>query len=140
RLTDFQAALVNSQFKRFSQILSYKQKLAGIYMKEITNHAVTLPLVPDGRNHTWQTFHIIWQGQSSRDEVINQLKEQGIGSNYGAQCMPSQTYFQNKYKLDSAQLFPNALKAFTNGLALPLYDKMSEDDVHYIASVMNTIK
>ena len=140
RLTDFQAAMVNSQFKRFDEILAYKQKLANIYLQNITNTAVILPTISETHNHTWQTFHVIWQGDLLRDDLIKILKENGIGSNYGAQCMPSQTYFQKKYKLNSEELFPNALKAFTNGLALPLYDKMSEDDAHYVASIINSIK
>ena len=43
RLTDIQAALVRSQFGRFEDILSKKQKLVDVYLTELKHHAVRLP-------------------------------------------------------------------------------------------------
>ncbi|MES2780073.1 MAG: DegT/DnrJ/EryC1/StrS family aminotransferase [Bacteroidota bacterium] len=59
RMTDFQAALVNSQFSRLPQIIASKQLLAEVYYTEIKHSKVTLPVVPQDRNHTWQTFHVL---------------------------------------------------------------------------------
>ena len=42
RLTDIQAALVRSQFGRFEDILSKKQKLVDVYLTELKHHAVRL--------------------------------------------------------------------------------------------------
>ncbi|MCH2231471.1 MAG: DegT/DnrJ/EryC1/StrS family aminotransferase [Crocinitomicaceae bacterium] len=129
RLTDIQAALVLSQFERFNSILAKKKELARIYtetLKDCKN--IVTPKLDD--NHTWQTYHVV---VDKRDDVILQLKEAGIGSNYGAQCIPNEIFYKNKYQLDSSKEFPNALKANTNGLALPLYERLSEKDIIYIA-------
>lgn len=139
RLTDFQAALVHHQLTRLSSIITYKNELASLYKKIIINPAVLLPSIPSGRNHTWQTFHIIWQGRSGRDEIIAALRKEGIGTNYGAQCIPAQKYFLKKYGIDSQNLFPNAYKAYTQGIALPMYDKLTKDEVHYIADKLNQL-
>lgn len=138
RMTDFQAALAWSQFQRLDNILQKKQQLAAIYFAEVTNHKLLLPQVPADRNHTWQTFHLLVQG-ADRDNSIRLLKERNIGANYGAQCIPAQHYYQNKYKLDSESLFPNAYKAFSNGLAIPLYERLEKDDVSYIAETINQL-
>lgn len=133
RLTDFQAALVNSQFQRIESILKHKNELAAIYFEELKGHnKIKLPVVPKDKTPTWQSFHILVDG--NRDELINKLKEQGVGTNYGAQCMPYQKYYQQKYKLDCALLFPNALKAYQQGLVLPLYERLNAEDVKLISA------
>ena len=93
-------------------------------------------MVPDGYRHTWQTFHTVVPDGVDRDGFIAQLKTRGIGSNYGAQCMPYMQVFQKKYGLDCAVLFPHALRAYKQGLALPLYDKMDVQGVTYVAETV----
>lgn len=139
RLTDFQAALVNSQLTRFDVTLKKKQALAEVYYQQITNPHVQLPGLPSDRPHTWQTFHVLLSDQLDRDVVISLLREKGIGTNYGAQCIPAQKYYQNKYNLNSKLEFPNAYIAYINGLALPIYEKLEESDIAYISSVINNL-
>ena len=69
RLTDFQAAFVNSQLERFDQILTQKQMLADVYLNELDASVMKLPVVPDGKNHTWQTFHVEIGRASCRERV-----------------------------------------------------------------------
>jgi perosamine synthetase len=139
RMTDFQAALVLSQFKRLRETLAYKQKLADIYFEEIKNKDILLPRVPTTKKHSWQTFHIVLPDGMSQYSTIDTLRQKGIGTNYGAQCMPHQHYYKQKYAFDCAALFPNGLRANLQGLALPIYEKMSFDDVRYVASVVNSL-
>jgi perosamine synthetase len=139
RLTDFQAALVHSQFKRLAQILAHKQILAATYMQSLAdNNEIILPHVPENYQHTWQSFHIIIKNVS-RDAVIAKLQTQGIGTNYGAQCIPYQEFYNHKYKLDVEQHFPNALTAYKQGLVLPLYEKLSVADVQYVANKLKQV-
>jgi dTDP-4-amino-4,6-dideoxygalactose transaminase len=140
RLTDFQAALAYSQFRRINDIIKYKNELAEIYFSSLQdNKKVTLPTVPSDRNHTWQTFHLLLNDSLHQKSVIEKLKEQNIGTNYGAQCIPSQTFYKNKYKLDAQFLFPNAYKAYTKGLAIPIYERLTKDDILYIANTINKL-
>jgi perosamine synthetase len=101
---------------------------------------VTLPLKPAGKNHSWQSFHVVLDDSLNRDAVIAQLKEKGIGTNYGAQCIPAQIFYQKKYRLDVPALFPNALRAYTQGLVLPLYEKLSTTQIEFIADIINQLK
>jgi perosamine synthetase len=139
RMTDFQAALVESQFQRLTDILTYKQTLAEVYFNEIKSASVQLPVVPLGKNHTWQTFHVVLDETINRDAAIATLKEQGIGTNYGAQCIPAQTFYANKYGYNFKELFPKAYKAFTNGLALPVYEKIGKEDIFRISQAINSL-
>ena len=72
----------------------------------------------------------------NRDELIQKMRNEGIGTNLGAQCMPYQDYYAKKYKLEVPCLFPHGLKAQQHGLVLPLYEKLSENDIHHIVRTL----
>jgi perosamine synthetase len=139
RMTDFQAALAFSQIQRIENILKLKQKLAEVYLSEIKNSKITLPVVPSDRNHTWQTFHIIVDDTLKQNEVLDFLRNNKIGANYGAQCIPAMKYYVNKYNLEYKEKFPNAYKAYSQGIAVPLYEKLNEDTVYKISQILNTL-
>jgi perosamine synthetase len=140
RLTDFQAALVDSQFKRMKANLVYKASLANVYLESLSkNKCIQTPAMPANKSHTWQSFHIILKDRSDRDSIISELKCKGIGTNYGAQCIPVQKYYLDKYQLDCEKLFPNALTAYKQGLVLPLYEKMSKQDILIVSDTVNEI-
>jgi dTDP-4-amino-4,6-dideoxygalactose transaminase len=139
RMTDFQASLVLGQIERLQSILEYKNEIADIYFSEIKNSWMTLPVIPSGFNHTWQTFHVLLDDGRNQKDVIALLKEKNIGSNYGAQCIPAQTFYRKKYKYDVNRLFPNAYRAYTQGIALPIYDKLTKEETHYIAKTINLL-
>ncbi len=139
RMTDFQAAMLNSQIKRLADILKIKTEYAAIYLSELNSKKILLPSVPENKNHTWQSFHIILDDEINRDDFIQLLKENNIGSNYGAQCIPCQQFYQNKYALDCEKLFPNSMKAYKQGIAIPLYEKLTANEIHYIISKIKTL-
>ena len=138
RMTDFQAALVLSQFKRFQEILDAKQKIAKLFLAEIKNSKLILPKVENNYYHSWQSFHIVLNG-ISQQEAIAQLKEAGIGSNYGAQCIPQMDFYQNKYPNNTSELYPNAYKAWQNGLVIPLYPQLNQLEISHIVQTLNNL-
>lgn len=139
RMTDFQAALVVSQINRLENSIHYKNKLAKIYYEEIKSEKIQLPFVPEYTTHTWQTYHVLIDKSINRDELIVKLKEKNIGVNYGAQCMPYMQSFKTKYNYNSEALFPNALLAYKQGLALPIYDLVTEEQIKYISTTLNKL-
>jgi len=139
RMTDIQAALAYSQILRLQTILKDKQRLAEIYLNEIKREGIVLPYVPEGMNHTWQTFHVLLGEDLDQAHTIQALRNENIGVNYGAQCIPAQKYYLKKYELDSAALFPNALRAYQKGIALPLYEKLTDKQISAIAQKVNKL-
>ena len=140
RLTDFQAALVIPQLNRLEEKLDRHQAIANRFNAEISNPLVQLPNVPEGYTHTWQTYHVILDGQFDREEVIQELKSQGISTNYGAQCIPAMPYYVEKYDLDCEQNFPNALVGYQQGLALPLHSRLTDEEVSYVIAAINQLR
>jgi dTDP-4-amino-4,6-dideoxygalactose transaminase len=137
RLTDIQAAMLNSQLTRFNEMLEVKSILANVYLNELNESACIVPSIPENKNHTWQTFHIVLDEAISQEKIISELKGKGIGTNYGAQCIPDQTFYKNKYGFDSKTLFPNAYRAYKSGLAIPLYYGLTDTDISIISMQIN---
>jgi len=138
RLTDFQAALVNSQLERLEPNLNYKEKLANIYFEELSQtNRIILPKVPQNKRHSWQSFHLVLDTIINRDEFIDNLRELGIGTNYGAQCIPAMIYYKNKYHYQSEEEFPNAFEAYKCGIAIPLYSRLKKEQVQFISKTIN---
>ena len=140
RMTDFQAALVRGQFARIEEIIARRGKLSRIYLENLNDFPkVSLPAVPENKRHVWQTFHIVLNDEINRDDVIEKMREKGVGTNLGAQCIPFQTYYREKYNLDCEREFPNALRAFRQGLALPLYEKLKPEQIGFVAERLKEV-
>ena len=139
RLTDFQAALAASQLPRLEAAIERRTEIAELYRRLLNSPRVRLPSVPPGARHTYQTFHILLDPAVDRPALIANLKASGIGSNYGAQCIPAQTHYRRKYGHDAAREFPRAYRAYTSGLAIPMFEKMSDDDVAQVAQTLNRL-
>lgn len=132
RMTDFQAAMILPQLERLPIIIEKRSVLADQYSSLLSRTNFLLPINPDGYIHSWQTFHILLKKDLNRDKLIEKLVKCGIGTNYGAQCIPATTYYQSKYRIDLG-LFPCAMSAYENGLAIPLYEKLNLGHIKYIS-------
>ncbi len=139
RMTDFQAALVCSQVERINKSIDHKSKIAEVYYNEINSKNMTLPFTPNYTKHTWQTFHVILNKSIKRDLLIEKLKENQIGANYGAQCIPHMIAYKQKYNYDCEKLFPNALRAYLHGLAIPIHDFVSIEEASMISKTLNKL-
>lgn len=139
RMTDFQAAFILSQFSRLERQLKRRAEISQLYMDLLEGDALVLPEERPGTKHGWQSFHVILPDGIDRSSVIKKLSEKGIGSNYGAQCIPETKFYRNKYQLNFKAEFPLASQAFNQGLVLPLYSKLEDEEVEYIANNFNHI-
>jgi perosamine synthetase len=139
RMTDFQAALVRGQLARLPEVLIRRREIAKRFLTEIKNPLFQLPIVPENRSVNWQTFHMLVDPSIDRDQLISTLKENGILSNYGAQCMPAQIYFQKKYSHDSKKHFPYGYQAWQHGLAIPAHEKLTELEISHIIKTINQL-
>jgi dTDP-4-amino-4,6-dideoxygalactose transaminase len=137
RMTDFQAALVRGQLARFDDAIARRRALANVYLEELAGENwLTLPVTPAGKTHTWQTFHPVLDEELDRDRVIAELRARGVGSNYGAQCIPAQIHYRTAYGHDAAADFPNAHRAWRSGIALPLHAKMNEGQARQVVKAL----
>lgn len=139
RMTDFQAVLLSSQLKRLNESLKRKNQIARIYQSHITNPSIKLPVASQNKIHAWQTFHILLNQSKKQKNIIEMFSAKGIGVNYGAQCIPTQKFFLEKYRHDVIKEFPNAMRAYQCGLAIPIYEMLTDEQVSFLVDEINGI-
>jgi perosamine synthetase len=120
-----------------TQLLT-KNQLAQTYSAQLDGQKYTVPIQSEGTAHAWQTYHLLVKG--NRNELIQVLKNKGIGTNYGAQCMPAMNFYVNKYKLNSEKLFPAAWASYNQGLALPLFSTLTTEQQQTVIQHLNNEK
>jgi len=139
RMTDFQAALVYNQIDRVKKSIEHKSEIAEVYFNEIISKNLILPYTPSYTKHTWQTFHLLVDENLNRTKLISHLKYNNIGANYGAQCIPHMSAYKKKYNYDCAKLYPNALRSYLFGLAIPIHDFVTKEQAHIISKELNKL-
>lgn len=137
RLTDIQASLLIGQLRRLKSVLQIKRKIASNYLSKINNSLVTLPSVPINYEHSWQTFHILLPSEECRNSLSKHLLQDRIKTNYGAQCIPAMTYYLKKYNCNPSKNYPNAYRAFSCGLAIPIYPQLTGQQIKSIINSIN---
>jgi len=140
RMTNFQGAMGIVQFDKFNKIYNKRITLAKLYnslLKDI--EWLKTPSEPENGTHSWQTFHVLLEDEIDRDDLICFLKNKGIETNYGANALHIEPYYKNKYGFKEND-FPNALRAYKKGLALPLHSFLSDEDINYIVNMIKEYK
>ncbi len=137
RLTNFQAALGRQQLPQLDDWIQVRRQLAKEYLQELTplSQSGYLFLPKWQEEHSWQTFMILLNVSANRrTEVIEQLKLKGIESNLGAQSLSTIGIYGQPL-----QDCPIGGTLYRQGLALPLYERMTTDDVKRVAASLASI-
>jgi len=139
RMTDMQAALAIGQVERLEEIIAKRAAVAGSYNKELKPRFFRKPIPPVHGRATWQSYHIVLEDGIDQSRFLLYLAGKGIGANYGAQCIPVQTYYRRKYGYDKSD-FSEAFRAFSQGIVLPIFDSMSDDQISYVVENINSCR
>jgi dTDP-4-amino-4,6-dideoxygalactose transaminase len=139
RMTDFQAALVVGQIERLEAIIAKRNAIVDCYDKDLEPCFFQKPKPPTNGRTTWQSYHIVLNNDVDQSHFLHFLTEKGIGANYGAQYIPVQTYYRKKYGFASVD-FPEAYRAFSQGVVLPIFDSMAKDQVSYVIETVNNYR
>ena len=136
RMTDFQAVLGIFQLEDFDKQVEVRKNIATEYDKLLNEVKwIITPKIFNNRKMTYQTYHILVDNNIDRDSLIKHLNTNNIQANYGAQAVNVQKYYTEKYNISDEDL-PNAYNAYTQGIALPIGDFLSIDDVHFICKIL----
>jgi len=137
-MTDIAAAMGIHQLKKLPRFLDRRQYLAKRYFDSLVDLPLTLPVDDmDGGSHSWHLFVIRVQDNSpvNRDELIQILSDQGIGSSVHYVPLHRQPYWRDKYQL-TIDMFPVTDKAYQAMLSIPLYTAMSDEQQDRIIQVL----
>ena len=132
-MTDVIAAIGLVQMKRFPALLARRKQLIERYNETLKDKNVSLlSHYTDDYTSSGHLYLVRLTGRDSNDrnQVINQMAERGIATNVHYKPLPMMTAYR-KLGFDIKN-FPNAYHFFENEITLPLYTKLTDEQVDYI--------
>ena len=136
RLDELQAAFLSVKLPHLDRMNAERRRIAGRYLAEINNPKVVLPYVAEDMEPVW---HIFGVRCSERDALESFLKEKGIGTN---KHYPIPMHLQECYKdlgISKGKL-PVAEEISATELSLPMYYGMTEEEISYVISAVNSFE
>lgn len=140
-MTDIQAALGLVQLKKLSKLQSIREEYAKLYNDAFSDiDGFTTPYSDTVNTHAWHLY-VLRMNQDKftidRGEFIEKLKEQGIGTSVHFIPVPMHPYYRDLgYKIED---YPNAMNAYNGAISLPLYPKMTVEEINYVISKVKEI-
>ena len=130
-LTDIAAALGLQQLPRAEAFRARREAIADAYDAAFADLPVLLPPRPAGGDtHAWHLYVLrLAEGAPlTRDALIEHLYAAGIGCSVHYIPLHLHPYWRDRYGLRPEQ-FPHSQRAYERMLSLPLFSRMSDDDV-----------
>jgi UDP-4-amino-4,6-dideoxy-N-acetyl-beta-L-altrosamine transaminase len=133
RITDFQCALGSSQLKKLDKWVERRREIAGVYDEALQK--LDEVVTPFQRQGSYSAYHLyvvrVSTGAETRRRVFDRLREEGIGVQVHYVPVHQHPYYQQNFGYRPGD-FPVAEAYYEECLSLPVYPKMSADDVQYV--------
>lgn len=127
--TDINAAVGLVQLKKQNMLKEKRAYIASVYNEAFkTLKNVQLPFVKDDRETSWHLYVI---KIDNRDEVIERLKEAGVGCSVHFIPIHNHPYYKEKYNYNYED-YPVANRVHEKSLSLPIYPDMSEEEIAFV--------
>ncbi|MBS2099064.1 DegT/DnrJ/EryC1/StrS family aminotransferase [Carboxylicivirga linearis] len=134
-MPDLNAAIGLAQLEKAEEFRESRLQAVKYYYNHLSDvEGLDLPIskVPF-EDHSWHLFPVVLNESSSigRNELIEALAADGIGTSVHYKPLHHMTYYKEKYQLD-AEDYPVAEKIWKGTITLPLFPDMTKEDVSYV--------
>ena len=134
--TDINASLGLVQLAKQDMLREKRNQIAMKYNEAFKdNKNIVIPFVKEDRVTSWHLYVI---KIANRDEVIEKLKENGVGCSVHFIPIHKHPYYKDKYGYKNED-YPIANEVFDKSLSLPIYPDMSDEEVEYVIQKMKEI-
>lgn len=134
-LSDVHAAIGLAQLKKADEFMRRRAAIARSYSEAFRNEpALQVPYVEQGIEHAWHLYVLRLKPDAmriGRDQFVETLRQRGVGTS--VHCIPLHTmhFYQREYGYRNGD-FPVAEDIFSRCLSLPIYARMSNEDLAYV--------
>jgi len=142
RITDFQCALGISQLKKLDGFIKRRRLLFKTYERLFKNNQFfELPLEKDDVKPAWHLYSVKLKGPyiKKRKELVNTLREKGIGIQVHYIPVHMQPYYKKHFKYKIGD-FPMAEDYYKMTVTLPLYPGMRDRDIQHVVQSIRDFK
>ena len=139
-MTDIMASLGLAQFRRYPQLLQRRKEIIEKYNEGLKDLDIEV-LEHYGEHHT-SSGHLYLTRLNGRNrqecnEVIAKMAEVEIATNVHYKPLPMMTAYKN-LGFDIKD-FPNAYHMFENEITLPLYTRLTDEQIEFVISTFRKI-
>ena len=136
RITDFQAALGISQLKKLDGFIRRRAEIVKLYNEAFDAvPEIETPVVLPYVKPAWHIYTVLLN-MINRDEFFSKMREKGIGVNVHYIPIYRFSYYQEQFD-NNPEDFPVAEDVFNTIVTLPLFSKMTDDDVLTVIELVN---
>ncbi|TKJ17329.1 hypothetical protein CEE44_02225 [Candidatus Woesearchaeota archaeon B3_Woes] len=141
-MQDINAAIAIHQLEKIDKFNSIRKKYAKLYFKAFKNYdLIELPPDKKERKNAWHLFPILLKLDKlkiSRNDFINALDKENIGSGIHFLSIHEQPYYKKKYKLKK-NILKRAEYVSSRTASLPLQTSMNKKDVLDVVKAVKRI-
>lgn len=134
-MTDIAAAIGLAQMQRYQKMLEKRKNIIKKYDEAfLPMGLLSLKHYTDEYSSSGHLYIIRIPDieEKTRNEIIEEMAKRGIATNVHYKPLPMHTaYKELGFKISD---YPNAFNRYKNSITLPLYTKLTDDDVDYIIS------
>jgi len=135
-MSNIQAAMMIHQLDRLADYLKKKVEIVQIYNENFCGNKKikTVSNLPNTK-HAWHLYTILVD-PDRRDEYLHKLQDCGIGVAVNYRPIHLMKYYREKYDYKNGD-YPIAEKIGNSTITIPLYSKLSDQEVLFLINVIN---
>lgn len=142
RMTDLQGAIGLSQVAKLAGLVEERARMAERYNRRLSNIPwLQTPATPEGYEHGWQAYVCYVDPERapvSRNRLMERLQDEwGISCRPGTHAVNMLHFYQEMFGI-GPDSFPGARDCHVNTMALPLHNRMSEDDLDRVIEALHS--
>ncbi len=142
RMTDLQGAVGVVQMGKLESFINERQQWADYYRRELADiEWLRMPEQPLNGQHAWQAFTTYVEPSGAplpRNEIMERLQAAGIATRPGTHAVHMLGYYKDRYGIKPED-FPGAFDCDSNTMAIPLHNRMNEEDYAYVVQCLRQI-
>lgn len=132
-MSNVQAAMLTGQLARTEKMRRRREEIASTYRSAFAGvDGIDLPEVPAGCLSACHLF-TIWVHPDRRDALLDALQQADIGVAVNYRPIHLMKYYRETFSF-SEGLFPKTEKIGASTISLPLYPKLTPEEIDYVVS------
>jgi len=141
-MSDIMAAIGICQLRKTERFQKRREAIAKRYTQAFEGLPIKTPFVANHADtHSWHLYVIQLEFEKlkiTRDAFIGKMAEEGIGTSVHFIPLHLHPYWRDRYGFKPED-FPVALDCYCRAVSLPVYTRMTEDDVERVIKAVKKI-
>lgn len=142
RMTDLQAAVGNVQITKLDKFIAERAEKARYYREQLADIAwLRTPQEPNQGSHAWQAFVCYvdpGKAPMPRNQIMEKLQAEGIATRPGTHAVHMLGVYRDRLGVKTDD-YPGARDCDANTMAIPLHNRMSQEDYDYVIAKLKAI-